>query len=96
MRFQHSDATATSHPAAGAVVVHGETPDRDVTYESQRFLDRADARLRQSSESELLEIQAWRRAFAQMGLKLTQYRCVGGAATSVPQGQGAASHPSTG
>jgi DNA/RNA-binding domain of Phe-tRNA-synthetase-like protein len=27
------------------------------------------------SESELPEIQAWRRAFAQMGLKPTQYRC---------------------
>ncbi len=28
-----------------------------------------------AAESELPEIQAWRRAFAQMGLKPTQYRC---------------------
>ena len=28
-----------------------------------------------TAESELPEIQAWRRAFAQMGLKPTQYRC---------------------
>ena len=77
MRFQHSEAIWRDFPllAAGAIVIHGETPDRDVTRESQRFLDRADARLRQSSESELPEIQAWRRAFAQMGLKPTQYRC---------------------
>jgi DNA/RNA-binding domain of Phe-tRNA-synthetase-like protein len=46
-----------------------------VTRQTQRFLDRADVRLRRSSESELPEIQAWRRAFAQMGLKPTQYRC---------------------
>jgi DNA/RNA-binding domain of Phe-tRNA-synthetase-like protein len=77
MRFQHSEAIWRDFPllAAGAVVVHGKTSDRDVTRQSQRFLDRADARLRRSSESELPEIQAWRRAFAQMGLKPTQYRC---------------------
>jgi DNA/RNA-binding domain of Phe-tRNA-synthetase-like protein len=77
MRFQHSEAIWRDFPllAAGAVVVQGETSDRDVTRQSQRFLDRADARLRRSSESELPEIQAWRRAFAQMGLKPTQYRC---------------------
>jgi DNA/RNA-binding domain of Phe-tRNA-synthetase-like protein len=42
-----------------------------VARQTQRFLDRADVRLRRSSESELPEIQAWRRAFAQMGLKPT-------------------------
>jgi len=46
-----------------------------VTRQSQRLLARADARLQGLSESELPEIQAWRRAFAQMGLKPTQYRC---------------------
>ena len=77
MRFQHDEAIWRDFPrlAAGAVVIQSETSDRDVTRQSQRFLDRADARLRRSSESELPEIQAWRRAFAQMGLKPTQYRC---------------------
>ncbi len=32
-------------------------------------------RLAGRTESELEEIQAWRRAFARMGLKPTQYRC---------------------
>jgi len=77
MRFQHNEAIWRDFPllAAGAVVMHGETSDRAVARQTQRFLDRADVRLRRSSESELPEIQAWRRAFAQMGLKPTQYRC---------------------
>jgi DNA/RNA-binding domain of Phe-tRNA-synthetase-like protein len=77
MRFQHNDAIWRDFPllAAGAVVIRGETSNHDVTRQTQRFLDRADVRLRRSSESELPEIQAWRRAFAQMGLKPTQYRC---------------------
>jgi len=77
MRFQHNEAIWRDFPllAAGAVVIHGETSDRAVARQTQRFLDRADVRLRRSSESELPEIQAWRRAFAQMGLKPTQYRC---------------------
>ena len=40
-----------------------------------RFTERAAARLAAGPESELPEIQAWRRAFAQTGLKPTQYRC---------------------
>ena len=77
MRFQHSEAIWRDFPllSAGAVVIQGETANRDVTRQSRRFLDRADARLQGSIESELPEIQAWRRAFARMGLKPTQYRC---------------------
>lgn len=77
MRFRHGEEIWRDFPllAAGAVVIAGETWDRDVTRQSQRFLDRADARLQGLSESELPEIRAWRRAFAQMGLKPTQYRC---------------------
>ena len=77
MRFQHSEAIWRDFPllSAGAVVIQAETWVRDVTRQAQRFLDRADARLQGLSESELPEIQAWRRAFAQMGLKPTQYRC---------------------
>jgi DNA/RNA-binding domain of Phe-tRNA-synthetase-like protein len=77
MRFQHSVAIWRDFPllSAGAVVIQGEIPDRDVTWQSRQFLNRADTRLQGSSESELPEIQAWRRAFAQMRLKPTQYRC---------------------
>ena len=77
MRFQHSEAIWRDFPllSAGAVVIQGEIPDRDVTWQSRQFLNRADTRLQGSSESELPEIQAWRRAFAQMRLKPTQYRC---------------------
>src|SRR5690606_9920764 len=39
------------------------------------YSDRARARLAGGSEAELPEIQAWRRTFAAMGLKPTQYRC---------------------
>jgi DNA/RNA-binding domain of Phe-tRNA-synthetase-like protein len=77
MRFRHSEAIWRDFPllSAGAVAIQGKTSDRDVTRQSQRLLARADARLQGLSESELPEIQAWRRAFAQMGLKPTQYRC---------------------
>ena len=77
MRFEHSDAIWRDFPllSAGAVVIQGKIPDRDVTGQSRQFLNRADTRLQGSSESELPEIQAWRRAFGQMGLKPTQYRC---------------------
>jgi DNA/RNA-binding domain of Phe-tRNA-synthetase-like protein len=43
---------------------------------TDRFHAIAKARLAAvAAESELPEIQAWRRAFAQLGLKPTQYRC---------------------
>ncbi len=38
------------------------------------LLARARARLATTSEAELPEVQAWRRAFSQLGLKPTQYR----------------------
>jgi len=65
-----ADPAATSSqtgPAAGG----GKTgPAAD------RFAAIAKARLAAvAAESELPEIQAWRRAFAAMGLKPTQYRC---------------------
>lgn len=40
-----------------------------------RFVALAKQRIALSTESDLPEIQAWRRAFAKMGLKPTQYRC---------------------
>lgn len=47
----------------------------DTTAAAEHFLDRASARLAERPESEFPEIAAWRRAFSQMGLKPTQYRC---------------------
>src|SRR5579859_3039224 len=55
--------------------VAGITPDGAVEQRIAGFASRAAARLARGSESELPEIQAWRRAFAAMGLKPTQYRC---------------------
>ncbi len=40
-----------------------------------RFYADADAHLAGASEADLPQTQAWRRAFARMGLKPTQYRC---------------------
>jgi DNA/RNA-binding domain of Phe-tRNA-synthetase-like protein len=39
------------------------------------LLEQARQRLAGATESDLPEIQAWRRGFARMGLKPTQYRC---------------------
>jgi DNA/RNA-binding domain of Phe-tRNA-synthetase-like protein/SAM-dependent methyltransferase len=61
--------------AAGVVLATGITADADVTERVARLWARADARLAGGSEAELPEVQAWRRAFARMGLKPTQYRC---------------------
>jgi DNA/RNA-binding domain of Phe-tRNA-synthetase-like protein len=51
------------------------TPDADVSGLVPAFHHQAETRLASGPESEFPEIQAWRRAFARMGLKPTQYRC---------------------
>ena len=73
MSFRHSSEVWRDFPqlAAGVVYAEGLFEDVDLT----PYLDRAADRLAGSSEAELPEIQAWRRAFAQLGLKPTQYRC---------------------
>jgi DNA/RNA-binding domain of Phe-tRNA-synthetase-like protein len=53
----------------------GIRPDAPAGAGIARFTERARSRLAEAPESELPEIQAWRRAFARMGLKPTQYRC---------------------
>lgn len=78
MRFNHSPAIWARYPelAAGVLVAGGITPTATVTAEVDHFNAIARARLMGvPSESELPEIQAWRRAFSRMGLKPTQYRC---------------------
>lgn len=77
MHFSHSLAIWQEFPelAAGVLIVDGITPNAEVSARVAAFTATAQARLGAGSESELPEIQAWRRAFGRMGLKPTQYRC---------------------
>ena len=81
MEFSHSRQIWADFPelAAGAAFTTGITASdgavRSVAERVGRFYAAADAQLAGSSEAELPQTQAWRRAFARMGLKPTQYRC---------------------
>jgi DNA/RNA-binding domain of Phe-tRNA-synthetase-like protein len=77
MYFEHSPAIWSDYPelVAGAVFATGITSDAGTDSHIAMFTAIADSRLAASSESELPEIQAWRRAFSRMGLRPTQYRC---------------------
>ncbi len=78
MDFQHSASIWRDFPALVPAVLYadGITGDAPVGPAADRFAAIAKSRLAAvAAESELPEIQAWRRAFAQMGLKPTQYRC---------------------
>src|SRR5215467_1210690 len=77
MYFEHDAAIWREFPALvpGVLFVEGITPSAEVGSQVDAFNRRAATRLADSTESELPEIQAWRRAFAAMGLKPTQYRC---------------------
>jgi DNA/RNA-binding domain of Phe-tRNA-synthetase-like protein len=75
--FQHSGEVWRDFPelVPGILFVAGITPDAPVGARTGEFLATAKSRLAERPESELPEIQAWRRAFSRMGLKPTQYRC---------------------
>ena len=75
MEFQHSADVWRDFPqlVPGILYLEGITSTAEVS--TDRFYAAATERLTNATESELPEIQAWRRAFAQMGLKPTQYRC---------------------
>jgi DNA/RNA-binding domain of Phe-tRNA-synthetase-like protein len=78
VHFQHSGAVWRDFPTLvpGVISVQGLTGDADPSPAVDRFSAVAKSRLAAvSAEGELPEIQAWRRAFAAMGLKPTQYRC---------------------
>lgn len=77
MQFRHSDAIWRDFPAlaAGVIAAEGISPEADVRAPVARYTAIARDRLAGATESELPEIQAWRRTFAAMGLKPTQYRC---------------------
>ncbi len=74
MHFRHSGEIWRDFPAlVPAVLYDGITSHTEVEARVDRFTAVAKARLADGPEGELPEIQAWRRAFAQMGLKPTQY-----------------------
>ena len=75
--FSHAPAIWQAFPELAAGVVHLSGVHTRVSVDSAlaRHLERASASLHSGSESDLPPIQAWRRAFARMGLKPTQYRC---------------------
>lgn len=77
MYFQHADGIWHDFPelAAGALFTTGIHTNVDVTSRIAAFEQVARERLVDQTESALPEIQAWRRTFAKMGLKPTQYRC---------------------
>lgn len=77
MLFSHSGEIWSEFPdlAVGVIHVEGLSTDAEVQPGIERFCAVARTRLAGASESELPEIQAWRRAFSRMGLKPTQYRC---------------------
>ena len=78
MQFQHSADIWRDFPrlVPGALYLEGMTSTAEVAPRADRFAAIAKSRLAAvGTESELPEIQAWRRAFAAMGLKPTQYRC---------------------
>lgn len=77
MYFQHSREIWRDFPelVPGVLAVGGITRDVSVIPQVAKFDAIAEARLVDTSEGQLPEIQAWRRAFSKMGLKPTQYRC---------------------
>ncbi len=77
MEFRHSDQIWRDFPelVAGAVIVDGISDQPVVDRAVATYFDQAKARLASAPEGEFPEIQAWRRVFARMGLKPTQYRC---------------------
>lgn len=76
MHFCHSSDLWSEFPELAAGVLHVKGIHRDVSVANHvaQFEAIAQARLADSAEGELPEIQAWRRAFSRMGLKPTQYR----------------------
>ncbi|NTV65347.1 MAG: hypothetical protein HGA65_17695 [Oscillochloris sp.] len=76
MHFEHAPAIWTAFPTLvpGILLVEDVRPDIIVTDRLAPHVARARSRLAEASEAEFPEVQAWRRAFSQMGIKPTQYR----------------------
>jgi DNA/RNA-binding domain of Phe-tRNA-synthetase-like protein len=76
MYFCHTPAIWADFPTLvpGLLLVEGVRAEIDAAPRVAPLVAQAQARLAETSEGELPEVQAWRRAFGQMGLKPTQYR----------------------
>lgn len=78
MHFSHSPEIWSLFPelVPGVIAVDGIHKAAQVGPFVERFGELARSRLAAAgTETELAEIQAWRRAFSRLGLKPTQYRC---------------------
>jgi DNA/RNA-binding domain of Phe-tRNA-synthetase-like protein len=75
MHFQHDAAIWRDFPALVPGVLYAEGITASAEVKTGPYEQAARKRLAGGPESELPEIQAWRRAFAALGLKPTQYRC---------------------
>jgi DNA/RNA-binding domain of Phe-tRNA-synthetase-like protein len=77
MHFEHSGDIWRDFPqlVPGVLFAEGITAGVSAGSRAATFTAVARSRLANVTEGELPEIQAWRRAFSQMGLKPTQYRC---------------------
>ena len=75
MYFQHAPAIWRDFPALVPSALYAGSITADAAPDLDDYIAIAKARLADGPESEFPEIQAWRRAFARMGLKPTQYRC---------------------
>lgn len=78
MEFSHHPALRAAYPELAAAALFASGIRKEAPAQPQIARHEAGARRRlaeAASESELPETQAWRRSFARMGLKPTQYRC---------------------
>jgi DNA/RNA-binding domain of Phe-tRNA-synthetase-like protein len=75
--FCHSPEIWRDFPdlVAGVLSTEGIAYSTLVNPQMLKYASIAESRLAANSESELPEVQAWRRVFSRMGLKPTQYRC---------------------
>jgi DNA/RNA-binding domain of Phe-tRNA-synthetase-like protein len=75
--FRHAPEVWAAFPYLTPVVLRlrGVTDGPDPSARVAAYVARARAVLDGRTESELPQIQAWRRVYSQMGLKPTQYRC---------------------
>ncbi|HXY17035.1 MAG TPA: phenylalanine--tRNA ligase beta subunit-related protein [Gaiellaceae bacterium] len=77
MWFGHTEEIWLEFPelVPGALVADRITNEPTVAGRVARYAEIATTRLAAGSESELPEIQAWRRVYRRMGLEPTRYRC---------------------